>query len=388
MNEVSKIVEELLGSASLVRLTLSGPCRRAEENYRKVVARPVLLRGERTLQFEYHYPHKVTHRNLPPREAEAHVVALLTETFKQGHFLTEDTDIQVFISSKGQPRIVRRPAARKTADLRHNRSKNYLLAENRPCDFLHRLGVMTAEGRVLAAKHNKFRQINRYLEMVEDVADHLPAEGPLKVVDFGCGKSYLTFALYYYLRRLRQREVRIVGLDLKQDVVAHCNAVAEALRYDGLDFVVGEIRGYDGLEKADMVVSLHACDTATDDALAKAVQWGAKVILAVPCCQHELFPQIKNETLQPMLQHGILKERLVALITDSLRAKALEAAGYSVQMLEFIETEHTPKNILLRAVKRDSSPNRAQRLQEYRALRDFWRVRPHLEEALGDSLKP
>jgi len=173
------------------------------------------------------------------------------------------------------------------------------------------------------------------------------------ILDFGCGKSYLTFAMYHYLKELKAYPVRIIGLDLKADVIAHCNELAQKYGYSGLQFLVGDIAQYEGVDAVDMVVTLHACDTATDYALDKAVKWGAKVILSVPCCQHELNQQIENELLQPVLKYGLIKERMAALLTDALRAEILESKGYQVQILEFIDMEHTPKNILIRGVKNE-----------------------------------
>ncbi len=279
-------------------------------------------------------------------------------------------------------RAAAQPAPEAAAPAAHDRRKNYLLPEDQPIDFLVRLGVMSAEGKVIAAKRDKFKQINRFLEMVDDAAGSLPKSGPLRVIDFGCGKAYLTFALYFYLTEIQQRQVSIVGLDWKQDVVAFCSGVAQDLDYAGLTFAVGDIAAYETNNPVDMVVSLHACDTATDDALVKAVEWGARVILSVPCCQHELYGQVAADAMKPMLKHGIIKERLAALLTDSARASLLESAGYSVQILEFIALEHTAKNLLLRAVKRGGKGRVGQPSEEYRAFRDFWHIRPSLEAGL------
>ena len=346
-----------------------------------------MLRKKRLLQFEYQYAQKVQHRNLEPAEAKSVIQTLLKETFRQGYFYTAQGDFQVSVSRAGKLTVHRhgasQPALETAAPPTHDRQKNYLLPEDQPIDFLVRLGVMTAEGKVIAAKRDKFRQINRFLEMVDDVADSLPKDGPLRIVDFGSGKAYLTFALYFYLTEIKQRQVSIVGLDLKQDVVAFCEGVARDLGCAGLTFAVGDIQGYETDTPVDMVVTLHACDTATDDALVKAVEWGARVILSVPCCQHELFRQVASDAMKPLLKHGIIKERLAALITDSARASLLENAGYSVQILEFIALEHTAKNLLLRAVKRSGKAGVGQPSEEYRAFRDFWHIRPSLEEGLN-----
>ena len=233
----------------------------------------------------------------------------------------------------------------------HNRTKTYILKEGEKVDFLVDLGVMTKEGMIVRTRYDKFRQINRFLEFIEDILPQLDKDKEQTIIDFGCGKSYLTFAMYYYLKVLKGYNVRIIGLDLKKDVIEHCNQLRTRYGYDKLDFYEGDIASYKGVESVDMVVTLHACDTATDYALAKAVKWGAKVILSVPCCQHELNKQMENEILKPVLKYGLIKERIAALVMDALRAGRLEEAGYQVQILEFIDMEHTPKNILIRAVK-------------------------------------
>lgn len=375
---------EAFGGA-LVSAMLTDTRQKEADGLKRVTVRPILLRGKAVFQFEYQYAQKVQHKNLEAIEAEALTRTLLTETFRQGRFRTAGGEFSVSVNGAGALTVKTDKAAKMAVPaavpLAHNRSKNYLLPEDVPVDFLVRSGVMTAAGSVVAAKRDKFKQINRFLEMVDDVAGSLPKSGPLRVVDFGCGKAYLTFALYYYLAVVQGRDVSMVGLDLKDDVVAFCAQTAAELGYAGLSFAVGDIDGYQIDGDLDMVVTLHACDTATDDALAKAVQWGASVILSVPCCQHELFSQLQNETLRPLLKHGILKERLTALVTDSVRASLLESAGYTVQILEFIALEHTAKNLLIRAVKRPGSTPKPPSA-EYEAFRDFWHIQPHLEKAL------
>ena len=237
--------------------------------------------------------------------------------------------------------------------LQHNRQKRYVIPEGHAVPFLVDLGVQTPDGKVIKSRYDKFRQINRFLEFIEDILPELDKGRELTILDFGCGKSYLTFAMYYYLHELKEYDIRIIGLDLKKEVIRHCNELSEKYGYEKLRFLEGDIADYTGVNKVDMVVTLHACDTATDYALAKAVGWDAKVILSVPCCQHELNRQIRNEVLEPVLRYGLLKERMAALITDGLRAQYLEREGYEAQILEFIDMEHTPKNILIRAVKRN-----------------------------------
>ncbi len=263
--------------------------------------------------------------------------------------------------------------------LAHNRKKTYILQEGHPVPFLRDLGVMTETGKVVRAKYDKFRQINRFLEFIEDILPQLSKDRENVIIDFGCGKSYLTFAMYHYLTLIKSYPVRVIGLDLKQEVIDHCNALSRKYGFDHLQFYHGDIASYEGVDQVDMVVTLHACDTATDYALAKAVAWKAKVILSVPCCQHEWNKQMKNALMEPILRYGILKERIAALYTDGLRAELLEHAGYRTQVLEFIDMEHTPKNILIRAVRQGRPKDNE---EEIRKLLAFWEVEPTLAKLL------
>jgi len=379
-----ELAEELFApSQRLLAATLSAPRPAAAADApRKVTLKPVTLKGKAQYQFESQTGPKVKHENLMPRDARIRVAALLTDTYRQGIFHTGDADILASARPNGTLSVQRKAATKAGAPVPvgHDRVKNYIISEGQPCAFLHKLGVMSAEGNVVAAKRDKFKQINRFLEMVADIWSDLPSEGPLRVIDFGSGKSYLTFALYYFIHTLRGREVTMMGLDLKEELVAHSESIARELGYDGLRFTVGEIAGYQSDTVPDLVVSLHACDTATDDALLQAVAWSAKVILAVPCCQHELFKQIQSDSMAPLLKHGLFKERLSALVTDALRAEWLGAQGYTVQVLEFIESEHTAKNILLRAVKQLKPKDTEARQASYDAFRDFWHAAPHLDK--------
>jgi SAM-dependent methyltransferase len=354
----------------LVSAILSDPRGGDVESVR---VRPVEVRGARAYQFESRRGPKAFHKNLDAASAAREVDALL-RVFRQGLFKTEDADVQVV-----DGRLKSRPAARAAADVRHDREKAYLIREGTPVPFLQKLGVMTADGRVRAAKQDKFRQMNRYLEFVDDVLPALP-KGRLRVVDFGCGKSYLTFALEHLLR-MRGLEADIVGLDLQKDVVESCERLARELKLEGLRFQAGDIAGFKGFDRVDLVVSLHACDTATDEALAKAVAWRASAILAVPCCQHEVARAIAAEAQAPLLKHGILKERAASLVTDAMRAELLETAGYAVQVVEFIDTEHTPKNLMIRALRTGKGRDRA----AYQALRAAWGAGPALERLLPDA---
>jgi SAM-dependent methyltransferase len=275
---------------------------------------------------------------------------------------------------------LRRPPTREAADRAHDRAKRYVLEPGVPVPFLVELGVMTPDGDVRKSRYAKFRQVNRFLELVDDVVPSLRSEGVLRVVDFGCGKSYLTFALHHLLTEVHGREVELVGLDLKDDVIATCSDLAERIDAVGLTFERGDIADFEAGARVDLVVSLHACDTATDEALAQAVRWDADAILAVPCCQKEAYRQIESALLAPLLRHGLAKERFAALVTDTLRAQLLELAGYRAQLVEFVALEHTAKNVLIRAVKGRRAG--AETRRAYEELRDSLGLEPTLERLL------
>ena len=323
------------------------------------------------------------HENLSADEACEKMLESM-ENMKQMQLVTADAEFSVLISKKGKVTIKKKQkkAKMRPLDLNHNRKKQYILQEGVPVPFLQDLGVMTEEGKIVHARFDKFRQINRFLEFIEDILPQLDSGRELTILDFGCGKSYLTFAMYYYLHELKSYDIRIIGLDLKTDVIRKCNELAKKYQYDKLTFLEGNIADYTGAEEVDMVVTLHACDTATDFALAKAIGWNAKVILSVPCCQHELNRQMKNDVLSPIMNYGLLKERMAALVTDGLRAEYLKREGYDVQVLEFIDMEHTPKNILLRAVK---TGRRADNEESIRACETFLRVTPTLGRLLDEK---
>ncbi|MDF2539510.1 MAG: hypothetical protein K0S76_2531 [Herbinix sp.] len=333
----------------------------------KIKIRPVLIKGELLFQLSEYVGNQIFHSNLSKELLLEKLPEWFEGLFHQAEINSKAKQVILLISKKGKATIKykdmseiiethnEKTGTETTSELfLHNKKKNYILEEGMVHPFLYDLGIMTKDGAVVKSKMDKFKQINRYLEYIEDVLPYLAKDRELTILDFGCGKSYLTFAMYYYLKEIKGYRINIIGLDLKQDVIQKCNALSIKYGYDKLKFLHGDIASYDGNQAVDMVVTLHACDTATDHALFKAVSWGAKVILSVPCCQHELNIQIHSDTLEPLFKYGIIKERMSALITDALRAELLESMGYRVQLLEFIDMEHTPKNILIRAVKRDS----------------------------------
>ncbi len=351
MKNLKEYLEEQINE-NLIQAVLSAG--RKADGPSKVKIRPVKLKDQICYQASALEGTKVFHKNYDREQMLAYLEAELSGNFGQLQCQGALMDGVVLVSKKGKMTIKEKHhAVRENVQIQaHNRVKQYILKEGIPVPFLTDLGVMTEKGKIITSRYDKFRQINRFLEFIEDILPRLAKDREVTILDFGCGKSYLTFAMYYYLKELKGYDVNIIGLNLKTDVIEKCNGLARKYGYEKLHFYQGDIADYEGVSAVDMVVTLHACDTATDFALAKAVEWGAQVILSVPCCQHEVNKQIRNELLEPVLHYGILKERMSALITDAVRANLLESKGYETQILEFIDMEHTPKNLLIRAVKK------------------------------------
>lgn len=380
MDELRILLQENLNT-EFVSAVLSNPRRKDEAE--KMRVRPLLKKGVLLFQIETFRNHQAFHENLPAAEACGELMRHM-ENMRQLQMETMEKSYTVLVSKKGKVTIKRKSRGGnvKAPNLEHNRKKRYILEEGVAVPFLIDLGVMTKDGKIVHSRYDKFRQINRFLEFIEDILPQLnqaAKEGELMILDFGCGKSYLTFAMYYYLHVLKGYDIRIIGLDLKSDVISHCNELARKYGYKKLKFLEGDIADYTGADRVDMVVTLHACDTATDFALAKAVGWNARVILSVPCCQHELNRQMYNEILEPVFKYGLIKERMAALVTDALRAEYLEGEGYDVQILEFIDMEHTPKNILIRAVR---SGKQGENHEAVRRCEEFLHVAPTLGRLL------
>ena len=372
MEEVRNVLKESL-NIEFISAVISNP--REKGDVTKIKIRPVKKKDQLLFQCEEFKNNQAFHRNLEVEDA----ISYLEE---QMQMETKQMKYQVLVSKKGKVTIQkkRQSGCVKEVDFSHNRNKNYILEEGKVVPFLQDLGVMTQSGEIVRTKFDKFRQINRFLEFIEDILPQLPKDREITILDFGCGKSYLTFAMYYYLHELKGYDIRIIGLDLKTDVIRHCNQLAEKYGYDKLRFLEGNIADYTGADEVDMVVTLHACNTATDFALAKAVGWKAKVILSVPCCQHELNGQMQNEVLAPIFSYGLIKERMAALITDAMRAEYLKREGYDTQILEFIDMEHTPKNILIRAVYTGKPADNDEAIHACEEML-------HIQPTLGELLK-
>ena len=397
LNEQARLrqILEFCLDKDLERILLTNPV--DASTFSKTKIRPLLLKGELIFQAEEQRGKQAFHKNLNIDEAILYVENCLAHDFRQGEITSAKGKGTVLVSKKGKMTVKFKQQARIITQktLEHNRKKQYLLAEGTPVPFLVDLGVMTKEGQIVHSRYDKYRQINRFLEFIEDILPQLDKHKENVIIDFDCGKSYLTFAMYYYLKELKGYPVRIIGLDLKEEVIRHCSELSIRYGYDKLSFTCGDIASYEGVDHVDMVVTLHACDLATDYALEKAVGWDAKVILSVPCCQHELNKQIKNHVLQPVLEYGLIKERMAALYTDAIRAQILEYTGYNTQILEFIDMEHTPKNILLRAVSRkknEISPAEEEKRQkageQVKELIRFLHADPAIVRLLAPELDP
>ena len=411
MNELSKLLQENL-NIEFISATLSNP--KNKDGVQKVKVRPILKKDVLYFQLESFRNNQAFHENVEEKKA-CEILLKYMENMRQMQMETQRAAYTILVSKKGKVTIKSKmkKGEKKQINMSHDRKKKYVLEEGVPVPFLQDLGVMTQDGKIVRTKMDKFRQINRFLEFVEDILPQLDKDRELTLLDFGCGKSYLTFAMYYYLHELKGYDIRIIGLDLKTDVILHCNELAKKYGYEKLTFLVGDIADYEGVDQVDMVVTLHACDTATDYALAKAVGWNAKVILSVPCCQHEVNKQLEKQrnlhsgkmksktevmevsemlgdqlvsmedVLGPIMDYGLLRERFAALVTDGLRAKRLESEGYETQVLEFIDMEHTPKNILLRAVKKGSPAAKSRK--EAEGCERFLKIQPTLGMLLAEQ---
>lgn len=385
--ELKKNIQE----DKLIKIVFSD---RKSGDFNKVIIKPIILKSAKNIQIESFKDNKAFHKNIDLnnlKELEDNLKEYI-DNFKQILLQIEGSDISFIRKKENFSRKEKESNLIKTSN-EHNKKKQYILNEGDKIDFLIELGLMSIEGKILKSSYNKFKQINKYLEFIDDVIEELKVKklitDHINVLDFGCGKSYLTFALYYYLKNYREDlTFSIVGLDLKKDVIEFCNKLAKKLNYENLEFLNGNIKDYDKSKEVDLVFSLHACNNATDYSLEKALSLDAKAILAVPCCHHEFFEKIqKNKnsefynTLKIMADNGVVLDKFATLATDSSRSLSLELCGYKTKMIEFIDMEHTPKNILIKAIKSKSS-NLKEKLTEYNKLKEFLGIKPLLEDLI------
>ena len=387
LSELKKYIQE----EKFIKIVFSN---KQSGDFNKVIIKPIILKSGKNIQIESFKDNKAFHKNVDLNNLQEleNVLKEYIENFKQILLQIEASDIS-FIRKKDNFTRKEKQSNLVKSSNEHNKKKQYILNEGDKIDFLIELGLMSVDGKILKASYNKFKQINKYLEFIDDVIEELKTKklitNHINVLDFGCGKSYLTFALYYYLKNYRKDlSFSIVGLDLKKDVIEFCNKLAQKLNYENLEFLNGNIKDYDRAKEVDLVFSLHACNNATDYSLEKALSLNAKAILAVPCCHHEFFEKIQknknsefHNTLKIMVDNGVVLDKFATLATDSFRSLALELCGYKTKMIEFIDMEHTPKNILIKAIKSKSS-NLKEKLVEYNKLKEFLGIKPLLEDLI------
>lgn len=352
MSTLNDFIKDIFNTDKIKKIIISKPSGSAD--YKKIV----FEEKKSGYQISKYTDKQVFHENISYGEAVEKTVEIAGDIFKQVNAWSDNNEHIILISKKGQATYKKRKIREENkvaVNTEHNRTKSYLIPEGVNVAPLVDMGIFTKEGKIVKSMYDKYKQINRFIEVLDDEIGRLKTDH-LNVIDFGCGKSYLTFIVYYYLTEIKHIQANIIGLDLKADVIKKCNAAAAKYGYKNLRFEMGDINGYKTPFDVDMVITLHACDTATDFALYNAISWNAKMIFSVPCCQHELNNQIKSDNLSAITRYGIIKERFAALATDAVRANMLEYCGYKTQLLEFVDFEHTPKNILIRAVKRPMPP--------------------------------
>ncbi len=383
MNELQQYIQSML-KADMQKIIISNPFSKSEE-YKKVI---IENKGN-SYQIAKYTEKQVFHENVTFENLTTRCISIVEKRYKQVNGISATEEHIILISKKGKCNYKVKKIATDAVKLAgksegHNRKKNYILKEGMNIEPLVDMGVFTKDGKVVNAMYDKYKQINRFIEIIDDEVSNLKIE-ELNVIDFGCGKSYLTFVVYYYLTEVMKLKVNMIGLDLKEDVIKKCNEAAEKYQYTNLKFEVGDVNGFKTPFDVDMVITLHACDTATDFALYNAIQWNAKMIFSVPCCQHELNKQIQPENLSILSRYGIIKERFSALATDAIRGNLLEYCGYKTQLLEFIDFAHTPKNILIRAVRRPIMPKQVKinMLKEVRSIMQEFSFEPTLYKLLG-----
>lgn len=393
MSEHGKLLlEVILDEENFVKATLSGQQRGQVNRWQKCVIRPVLLKNGRHLQFSFFDQTQNITKNYAGDEAAQQVAEVLALPFRNFHVQSQTETVQVNLTKKGNAIVKRTGTATAVPlNLAHDRPKNTLLSEGDDLPFLRELGMMAKNGRLRADKRSKFKQINAFLALLADIDEiaHLPE--PVRLVDFGCGSGWLTFAAYHYLHDVLGKAVHITGVDRKHELMQKNQAIAAQLGWYDLHFVTGEIAAFQAENPPHIVVALHACDTASDDAIAEAIRWRSPIVLVAPCCHHHLQVQLKEQNtpaaFAPVMRYGMLHERMGDLLTDSFRALILRMMGYRVGMMEFVDPDHTPKNLLLRAVQAGESGHQPS-VAEYKELQTYWQVYPYLQELLAAELAP
>lgn len=381
LNELKSILNRNILEEKLIKIVISGKKDKNNE-INKIDLDRFISKEDTIYQLSYIYKNKVTHKNLVGENINIEIIEEYINNYKQMMIFTEEADYQVL--NNKNIKIIKSKPSKENSIKNHNRTKNYLLQDGEEIPFLEKLGVMDKNYKVKNDKYDKFKQINRYLEIFNNIFPQIENNDKINIVDFGCGKAYLSFALYYFLNIIKGKEINIIRLDLKEDVIDYCNNIAKNLNYKDLNFCKGDIKGYKTDLNIDAVITLHACDIATDEAILQALSWETKVIIVVPCCQHELFSQINNEIMEPMLKFGLFKEKISSTVTDSIRAQILEIMGYEVSVIEFIDSTHTPKNTMIRAVYRGISiEEKKSKIEAYYKFKNIWGIDPYIEKKLN-----
>jgi len=380
--------DRILARESLIRAVFSGEQKGSSLPWVKVMVRPVELKGQIHLQFSYFDEKKDITKNYLD-EAESKVDEILALPFRNIFIESSAGNLQVNISKKGKALVNETKPLAATTDRSHDRQKNKILTAENAAPFLKAVGIMTEDGRIKADMQRKFKQINEFLRLVDETGSFQAGSAqPVHIVDFGCGSGHLTFAMYFYLREILKLDAHVTGVDIKSELMDQLQAKSEALGWSQLNFQTGYIADYNPSIAPDVVLALHACDTATDDALAKGIQWGCKLIVCAPCCQHELQEQMAHiempDPLMPVFQHGIFFERMGDILTDTFRSSILRIMGYRTDVTEFVPIEHTGKNLMIRAVK-TSQPGNPRWVEEHREFKAFWKLTPYLEKLLEEE---
>ncbi|WP_300384115.1 SAM-dependent methyltransferase [Clostridium sp.] len=385
MEELNKAINEIT-KEEIIKVVISNKSNK-EIKYNKIIyLLKINNKSKKYYQVEKFTDKQVFHENIEVSQLEDCLFKDINSKYKQISAWSSETSFDLKISKKGKVFLGKKKEDNeKLSNTKHNKEKNYILKEGMIIEPLIDLGIFTKEGKVINSKYDKYKQINRFIEIIDDEIKKGNYED-LTIIDFGCGKSYLTFVLYYYFVNIKNINVKMIGLDLKEDVIKKCNEIAKDYNYENLHFELGDINGYKYENKVDMVITLHACDTATDYALYNAIKWKANMIFSVPCCQHELNNQMKANNLSILNKYGIIQERVAALMTDSIRGNLLEAVGYKTQLLEFIDIAHSPKNILIRASKGNvSKESKAKSIKEVNDLIKEFNFNPTLLNLLKED---
>lgn len=384
MEDLKSAISEIT-KEEIIKVVISNKINK-DVKYKKIVFALKEKANKEYYQIEKYTDKQVFHENIEKGTLEEKVLECLENNYKQLTAWSDEATLDLKISKKGKILLNKKKSDnKKLVKKEHNKEKNYILKEGMIIEPLIDLGVFTKEGKVVNSKYDKYKQINRFVEIIDDEIKKNDYKD-LTILDFGCGKSYLTFVLYYYFVKIKKINVKMIGLDLKEDVIKKCNEIAKRYNYENLHFELGDINGFKYNNKVDMVITLHACDTATDYALYNAVKWNTKMIFSVPCCQHEFNHQMKTNDFSILTKYGIVKERIAALMTDSVRANLLEAVGYKTQLLEFIDIAHSPKNILIRASKSKISKDKKEKvLNEVNSLINEFNFKPTLYNLLKED---